>query len=1601
MSFAETEIMAKRLNKNVVVGLTVAGMVVTTLAGILMIRSLPKQDPQPIAEQAKAASDRGDYAQAWKMYQRAAQRAKIAGDPVRRNEYYMLAGDAALASGDAQRAQRFWGEVLLDNPTHMEAQERIVKLLLEIAYVGGIPWSKVQSEAERLVEMAGKNNTKSYLGLNALGASLIQQRAVKESNAEEGKQLLIEAVNGDKSNPAYAKSLADHYLDEGDVKAAVAVYDVLMANPSKDVKLVAKGYRFRGRFYLEPAVQQKVPEADKLSLADFENAVKLTPDDVDALVSLGEYWHARKMRAVAASAPAEEIETYRSKARAEYDRAVKADYDHYSSYMQLAQLYTEDNEFDKALEVLDKRIARGVKRDHYLGWRNEQYMIMLRHAAFRINLAKLADLGEKGRDDPGTQEQFKALVDRLNQIYRETIAEMRGGANEPLALTMHGRLLMLQQDTYGAIKDLAQAQKLLPGPSPEIHRLLGQLYADSNTPGLALESLRIVLADNPNDVEARAMMATVLNQLNRPQEAQTEAERARQLDPNNRTALAALMRAYELQRNYDGIAALQKHIGVATGSVQEKLNRAMLLQLQAGTSDNPDSPMLAEAEKLLREVIAAEPTNLTALQRLVSQLNSKPETATKVPELLTTTRAEIEKRRAEAAATQPAGELAKQLQNAISGVDMLQAAADPKADPAEVLKQQEAIIRRGTDPFIVSMNLYTLYMQHGRNDQAYASLKDAYTKKPNERQVVSALFRLTLDNKDWKLAEELVDKAVALGLDPSGGRFYRGRVLMARTDEPNHLESAIKEIRQGLSAIPSYAEGLTLLGQALTAAKQYDEAQRVFEDARRLDPLNSVAAIGLALLASERGDDAEKAKYLALCAQVAPNNAWIRSELQDLEDVRDPQKGITRREDFRKQKPKDTANLLKLAALYAASDKPAEAAALYKECQQIAPQDLQIAREYVNFLTRKKSPEPKAAREYLQNLVTSIDAKEVEKKATAQLLLAGFLRNQFQTRAPEAPKLEEVDAAFEAALTCWNAAPVMLDIGNYFLRSNRPQKAEDWFRKAVSAADSASQENMKQNGQRLLVQSLLSRNDPKIAPLAQKEIDHYREMFPNDNTGLILQAEYYNTLGRDDEAIKVYTDFITKEPQKPLGLYNRGLTYYRQSEWGLAAQDLKEVKRLAPTLPTPRLLLAYALENSGQQDAAVSELQSILQENVAAEAAMQQLFSLYLKMKRYESAESLIDSYSRNDPKSVIWDGYRVQIAKARGDNEAAVRHALAGVDKTQGNPVIVDTLLDLYISLGQYDNAVTFITTKLPAERQKDLLVKARLASAYLGQKNVKKGLDLYYEVPNPDTAQFGGYIELFRTAIIPEKVAVLQELRQRVAANVQDRLWKHFLALAEAANANYQASAGILRELLASLPTSEKDSQDPKVTRQRQVILQQLAMQLYNQKQYPEARKAYEQLLEIDPNNVEALNNLAYMLLEHFQDAQAALEYSRRAVILIPDSAKMQKASVMDTLGWNHVLLGNYGQAIVTLQKTVEAASQVPAVHYHLAEAFFRRSQVKNSMTQDSDLKRAKQEVQEAYTLIRTAGADDEHVLPKLVELGTKMDLKLDPNISSKPAS
>jgi tetratricopeptide (TPR) repeat protein len=108
--------------------------------------------------------------------------------------------------------------------------------------------------------------------------------------------------------------------------------------------------------------------------------------------------------------------------------------------------------------------------------------------------------------------------------------------------------------------------------------------------------------------------------------------------------------------------------------------------------------------------------------------------------------------------------------------------------------------------------------------------------------------------------------------------------------------------------------------------------------------------------------------------------------------------------------------------------------------------------------------------------------------------------------------------------------------------------------------------------------------------------------------------------------------------------------------------------------------------------------------------------------------------------------------------------------------------------------------------------------------------------------------------------------------------------------------------------------------------VVRMTIANSLQTMQKAGEANIYYEQVLQIDPDNAVALNNLAWQIRE--EDPDKALEYAMHASRIAPDSA-----DVLDTLAVIEYINKDYKQAGRSIERALRQSPDHPSLLYHSA--------------------------------------------------------------------
>jgi len=280
-------------------------------------------------------------------------------------------------------------------------------------------------------------------------------------------------------------------------------------------------------------------------------------------------------------------------------------------------------------------------------------------------------------------------------------------------------------------------------------------------------------------------------------------------------------------------------------------------------------------------------------------------------------------------------------------------------------------------------------------------------------------------------------------------------------------------------------------------------------------------------------------------------------------------------------------------------------------------------------------------------------------------------------------------------------------------------------------------------------------------------------------------------------------------------------------------------------------------------------------------------------------------------------------------------------------DPRDADSLLRLakvQISAGEADKAVNLLREQLKADtsdrQRRRIEIQLAMALHKSGDKaKARSKLDALYESEPNDPA------------VLLAEVRLLND----------DGLWGQ---LGQTVAGWFQAHPGqtqvlmtIANELAA---TEEPEAKDTAEYLLRMLLehhpdfspaMNTLALVLQTTGRFEESAALYERILAMEPNNVIAVNNLAWILCEEQGQYRKALDLSLRGLEMAPEYVDL-----IDTCAVTYLRLGQYDKAIQELTRCLELcpanSPTASCAHLHLAQAL---ASVGRKSQADANLKKA----------------------------------------------
>ncbi|MCX8004987.1 MAG: PEP-CTERM system TPR-repeat protein PrsT [Burkholderiaceae bacterium] len=887
------------------------------------------------------------------------------------------------------------------------------------------------------------------------------------------------------------------------------------------------------------------------------------------------------------------------------------------------------------------------------------------------------------------------------------------------------------------------------------------------------------------------------------------------------------------------------------------------------------------------------------------------------------------------------------------------------------------------------------YAAKGDFAAAAIQLKNALVQRPQDGEARRLLGEALLETRDPASAEKELRRALQLQQPEAAVAPLLARSLY----EQREFDALLKEFAGRRFDAPEVeARVRTYVGEALLARRRPAEAAAAFAAALQAVPSFPPARLGAARLALAEGrlDEAQKLAREVIATDA--RNVEAQLLVADVELARGDRAAA--QASLRAALKGDAADLpVHLALVSLALDAGAldDAAAHLDAARKSGRGDLRLAyfdallalrrgrpadaREHVMQLL-KRAPEhvpslvlagaiemqagqPRIAEDYLRRALARAPAHA----GARRLLVAALLRNAQPARALEVlqPLLAQ-DAEV--------APELLLLAGETYLANGDLKQAAAYFERAAQTGGQAVTARTR------LAQIALARGDEA---LGLRELERAAALDPNQIQADVALVMSHLRRGDAGKAQKAARALIDKQPRNPvphqlLGAvllaqkdragarvsFERALEVapnYLPAALSLAELDLadrkpeaarKRFEALAAREPKNELVPLAQAEFERRAGAAPKDVLALLQKAVAANP------------NAASARVALVDHHLRaKDPRSAV---AAAQEAVAALPREPGVLEALARAHEAAGDanlaadaltrlaalqPGTADPLLKLaalQVRSGQPERAIESLRRAqkaAPENRQVDRDLVALLLQQKRPEEALRQARDLQARAPK----YAGGYV-------LEGDVHAAQ---RRLAE--AERAYREALKL--------DANGVIAAKLIAALGEAGKDKEaDAFAARWLAERPRDAAVRVYladralRQRDLKAAATHYAKVIELEPNNVVALNNLAWISGE-LGDPKA-LGYAERAAKLAP-----QSAAVLDTLGMLLVKRGQTERGLQYLEQARRLAPARPDLQLNYARALIaagRKEEARRELRSLADAKEETAEKRAAGELLKT---------------------------------
>ena len=471
---------------------------------------------------------------------------------------------------------------------------------------------------------------------------------------------------------------------------------------------------------------------------------------------------------------------------------------------------------------------------------------------------------------------------------------------------------------------------------------------------------------------------------------------------------------------------------------------------------------------------------------------------------------------------------------------------------------------------------------------------------------------------------------------------------------------------------------------------------------------------------------------------------------------------------------------------------------------------------------------------------------------------------------------------------------------------------------------------------------------------------------PKENVRAIahfMDGQLFMSQGNYSMAILEFQDALELDPEASTIIVSMAECYWKLGKAKKSEELLFNALNINPKDNEAREILANQYIYQNKHDKAIEQYRVLAENAVEGDTkyliALAKLVlsqnnineSISLFIKAYEKDKSRID---------ILEEAANLSLRSRQLEKATNLYKQLIDIDKN--NSYYLSTYIDLIVMSGDYDNGIVALKSLIDIEGETterlsqlgilyyntNRTVKAKpifnkllsmdhfdattmhfLSNIYIEQGILDSALIIANKIIDHHPSDPRGYLDAALTELNNENPIGAIEILEPVNRtfnnefSIQYLLGSSYQQLEE-----YDKATVVLRQSLKIYPESRGA--------RHTLAIASDALNYWN-----ESDSLYEGLIESDTNDVQALNNYSYSLVERNIQLNKALAMAKKAIELEPNNA-----AYLDTIGWIYYKMDNVEKALNFIRKSVELDNNNAVVLEHLGDVLFSNNQIEEAM-------------------------------------------------------